>query len=164
LCIYPVFDVTSSSTDGETIEISIDNPTVDITFTGSPSVTPSVTQSIVGTTVLQNAELTQVHYQWLNDDGAEGSASSVDGAEDDPASGFANGTIRRLRMQVANQGSTSSIPVQLRLEYGAKVTTCDAVGSWTDVGAVGGDRSEEHTSELQSRSDLVCRLLLEKKK
>src|SRR2546421_3052072 len=27
-----------------------------------------------------------------------------------------------------------------------------------------GTRSEEHTSELQSRSDLVCRLLLEKKK
>src|SRR3982751_4629648 len=25
------------------------------------------------------------------------------------------------------------------------------------------ERSEEHTSELQSRSDLVCRLLLEKK-
>src|SRR5438067_7685971 len=28
----------------------------------------------------------------------------------------------------------------------------------------GGQRSEEHTSELQSRFDLVCRLLLEKKK
>src|SRR5437868_8375355 len=27
-----------------------------------------------------------------------------------------------------------------------------------------GERSEEHTSELQSRLDLVCRLLLEKKK
>src|SRR5699024_11684518 len=27
-----------------------------------------------------------------------------------------------------------------------------------------GPRSEEHTSELQSRFDLVCRLLLEKKK
>src|SRR5699024_12013648 len=26
------------------------------------------------------------------------------------------------------------------------------------------DRSEEHTSELQSRFDIVCRLLLEKKK
>src|SRR5260221_6146573 len=26
------------------------------------------------------------------------------------------------------------------------------------------DRSEEHTSELQSHSDIVCRLLLEKKK
>src|SRR6266496_4525305 len=30
--------------------------------------------------------------------------------------------------------------------------------------AVRGLRSEEHTSELQSRRDLVCRLLLEKKK
>src|SRR5216683_6652537 len=30
--------------------------------------------------------------------------------------------------------------------------------------AMGPARSEEHTSELQSRSDLVCRLLLEKKK
>src|SRR5699024_12810251 len=29
---------------------------------------------------------------------------------------------------------------------------------------VTGGRSEEHTSELQSRFDLVCRLLLEKKK
>src|SRR5438874_6583093 len=31
-------------------------------------------------------------------------------------------------------------------------------------GARAGRRSEEHTSELQSRRDLVCRLLLEKKK
>src|SRR5438132_2193328 len=32
------------------------------------------------------------------------------------------------------------------------------------AGAAGLARSEEHTSELQSHSDLVCRLLLEKKK
>src|SRR5260370_31580989 len=31
-------------------------------------------------------------------------------------------------------------------------------------GAGGGRRSEEHTSELQSHLNLVCRLLLEKKK
>src|SRR2546430_13339908 len=31
-------------------------------------------------------------------------------------------------------------------------------------GAAGRERSEEHTSELQSQSNLVCRLLLEKKK
>src|SRR5438874_9764553 len=37
----------------------------------------------------------------------------------------------------------------------------DAFASiWRRAGA----RSEEHTSELQSRRDLVCRLLLEKKK
>src|SRR2546430_11576080 len=32
------------------------------------------------------------------------------------------------------------------------------------LGLVGHERSEEHTSELQSQSNLVCRLLLEKKK
>src|SRR5438132_7279533 len=32
------------------------------------------------------------------------------------------------------------------------------------TGATSRSRSEEHTSELQSHSDLVCRLLLEKKK
>src|SRR5438445_6865903 len=32
------------------------------------------------------------------------------------------------------------------------------------IGVVGIQRSEEHTSELQSRQYLVCRLLLEKKK
>src|SRR5687768_18338148 len=32
------------------------------------------------------------------------------------------------------------------------------------VGVMGDERSEEHTSELQSRLHLVCRLLLEKKK
>src|SRR5437868_12256684 len=39
--------------------------------------------------------------------------------------------------------------------------------AWTDrdlLTALVRDRSEEHTSELQSRFDLVCRLLLEKKK
>src|SRR2546430_7616707 len=34
----------------------------------------------------------------------------------------------------------------------------------TNVVRHGGPRSEEHTSELQSQSNLVCRLLLEKKK
>src|SRR2546427_6387990 len=38
-------------------------------------------------------------------------------------------------------------------------------GSWTVSGTrPRGGRSEEHTSELQSQSNLVCRLLLEKKK
>src|SRR5256886_10193118 len=39
--------------------------------------------------------------------------------------------------------------------------------SWIGMGinsSVSSQRSEEHTSELQSQSNLVCRLLLEKKK
>src|SRR5438034_5756302 len=43
------------------------------------------------------------------------------------------------------------------------VTEAGTPGVGTIKSAVG-LRSEEHTSELQSHSDLVCRLLLEKKK
>src|SRR5438105_10984760 len=39
---------------------------------------------------------------------------------------------------------------------------CLIIWAWRDLSAI--ERSEEHTSELQSRVDLVCRLLLEKKK
>src|SRR2546430_11514883 len=44
---------------------------------------------------------------------------------------------------------------------------CQYAGWQIAVGkffAMGSGRSEEHTSELQSQSNLVCRLLLEKKK
>src|SRR5436309_11924013 len=34
---------------------------------------------------------------------------------------------------------------------------------WIPLPLIGSVRSEEHTSELQSRENLVCRLLLEKK-
>src|SRR5438105_8490555 len=47
------------------------------------------------------------------------------------------------------------------------VSEVQATGSWLillRLGFLSGTRSEEHTSELQSRVDLVCRLLLEKKK
>src|SRR5438034_6612697 len=49
-------------------------------------------------------------------------------------------------------------------------STPEKVGAWKgDLKTawkmpIGEGRSEEHTSELQSHSDLVCRLLLEKKK
>src|SRR2546427_13024324 len=39
-----------------------------------------------------------------------------------------------------------------------------SAGSHLDRRQAVGQRSEEHTSELQSQSNLVCRLLLEKKK
>ena len=41
---------------------------------------------------------------------------------------------------------------------GSRRVQAVAVGGPSEIGR----RSEEHTSELQSRSDLVCRLLLEK--
>src|SRR5206468_4129588 len=64
-------------------------------------------------------------------------------------------TVRRWRNRCAiGRRSTGR---RLRL------TSATGSGGWGS-GRAGRRRSEEHTSELQSRSDLVCRLLLEKKK
>src|SRR5690349_22025038 len=52
------------------------------------------------------------------------------------------------------------------LACGTAVVSTESVGVEQTLGDVVAmvERSEEHTSELQSRRDLVCRLLLEKKK
>src|SRR5690606_41427363 len=49
---------------------------------------------------------------------------------------------------------------------GADATSIEAppVSPNAKSGQIAAPRSEEHTSELQSRENLVCRLLLEKKK
>src|SRR5438034_5486169 len=49
-------------------------------------------------------------------------------------------------------------------DYDPPVTIPQQVNQNNNYAAVFSLRSEEHTSELQSHSDLVCRLLLEKKK
>src|SRR2546428_13119002 len=61
-----------------------------------------------------------------------------------------------------------ALPISDTLPSGLTATGLAGTG-WTCVLATltctrSDTRSEEHTSELQSRSDLVCRLLLEKKK
>src|SRR5437588_3637646 len=52
---------------------------------------------------------------------------------------------------------------QQRENWGAKVIDRLAADLKREFPDMKDERSEEHTSELQSHSDLVCRLLLEKK-
>src|SRR5690606_41680665 len=56
--------------------------------------------------------------------------------------------------------------VATRVQHAAAVVGGDVLRlhAQRDQHVQAGDRSEEHTSELQSRENLVCRLLLEKKK
>src|SRR5437773_5033494 len=53
-----------------------------------------------------------------------------------------------------------------RMAAKMSVSSCSdfATGATNGGSRSSGERSEEHTSELQSHHDLVCRLLLEKKK
>src|SRR5690349_23919192 len=58
------------------------------------------------------------------------------------------------------------IPATAAARLGAPCTSCGSSCTRSPARATrsSAKRSEEHTSELQSRRDLVCRLLLEKKK
>src|SRR5438874_7297710 len=65
------------------------------------------------------------------------------------------------------QGGACTAGTPLNCNDGNPCTTdsCDPVAACQHPAVANGtSRSEEHTSELQSRRDLVCRLLLEKKK
>src|SRR2546422_916504 len=85
------------------------------------------------------------------------------GAQNAPVTAQAPDTAT-VRLHISRM-TCGSCPTTARLAlkklpgvYGATVTLDDSLG------VVRYDRSEEHTSELQSRLHLVCRLLLEKKK
>src|SRR6266511_6310434 len=62
----------------------------------------------------------------------------------------------------APHGTTDSATDVIGLELARRTGFGSAVA--TGFGKLDAERSEEHTSELQSRENLVCRLLLEKKK
>src|SRR5216683_4189643 len=66
--------------------------------------------------------------------------------------------IERFAGRLADRGSLYELERDLYFARSADA----AFGAVSRLGTR--ERSEEHTSELQSRSDLVCRLLLEKKK
>src|SRR5437588_9071793 len=80
-----------------------------------------------------------------------------------------------FRSQVTPSPEVFEVRRRLKLDYGKidyvmygstpivlDVNKTMGAGNVVDLAVV--ERSEEHTSELQSHSDLVCRLLLEKKK
>src|SRR5207249_9496421 len=58
----------------------------------------------------------------------------------------------------------SATPVTITATLNGKSASGSLTVAPTALKSLSISRSEEHTSELQSRFDLVCRLLLEKKK
>src|SRR5207249_5475646 len=79
-----------------------------------------------------------------------------------PATGWPNGA-RGLGPLTAPSISAASSTVRATGPVTCRVSHTQSLGPWPAPSRTR-RRSEEHTSELQSRFDLVCRLLLEKKK
>jgi hypothetical protein len=137
LCAYVVLDVTGA-TNGETLDIEITNATVDVTIS-SGTTAPSSPQALSGSTTLQSPTLVQARYHFRNDNGSEtGATSATAGVQDTPVTGVRKNDTVRIRMEVSNEGLQPSNGATYRLEFGQRSTTCAAIASWTDVGAVGG--------------------------
>src|SRR3712207_7808141 len=78
-------------------------------------------------------------------------------------------TLFRSSVRVRGGGTPEVGPEQLvgtvqQVELRHRVAVAVAAADETRPSLAAAPRSEEHTSELQSRQYLVCRLLLEKKK
>src|SRR3712207_7001162 len=72
--------------------------------------------------------------------------------------------FRSSTLQLAAQNANTQIGVGVDEINGIVTRIATLNKNIASAGAYPGERSEEHTSELQSRQYLVCRLLLEKKK
>ncbi|MEX0931667.1 MAG: hypothetical protein WDZ88_02870 [Candidatus Paceibacterota bacterium] len=154
MCVYVVLDAKDEITDGETLEIEITDPSSDIVISDNPTISPGTAVALEGTTGFNDDFLVQTGYHWRNDDGSEsGATSATGGVEGVTLNGLRKTDTTRLRLQVANEGGTTTPDTVLRLEYGTKITTCSAVSGWTDVGAVGGDWDMSDSTFLTDGDD-----------
>src|SRR5690606_41939573 len=82
-----------------------------------------------------------------------------------PAASTVCGPVKRASAQygviLGDAATRASIPARLFPTTSSLRATTAGRSIWTSPAWT--PRSEEHTSELQSRENLVCRLLLEKK-
>lgn len=154
MCVYVVLDVLKAAADGSTMEIQITNPSTDVLVSGGVTALPATAQVISGATDIKDSNLTQTHYHWRYDDGNEtGATSRTGGQEDTPLTALQQNIPRRLRFGVSNEGSTSSLPTTLRLEYAVDPGTCSAATGWTDVGAVNDDWNMTDSSFVTDGTD-----------
>src|SRR4051812_49787751 len=94
--------------------------------------------------------------------------------EDRPTSSVAHASTRGARRRTPASASSTATPTvestpppsMIRCVGPQSVTSCPNSRCQTSSSGkpTSANRSEEHTSELQSHVNLVCRLLLEKKK
>src|SRR5690606_39510684 len=100
---------------------------------------------------------------------AEGTASAQEHAGHHDQAVAGGGIAAEGWMGMVDRGSNADVNASHLAEDGdaLHIKTGPSVAYWRPENTASGTyrvRSEEHTSELQSRENLVCRLLLEKKK
>jgi len=128
LCFYVVLDVESSALNNDSVDIIIDDPSIDVTV-DSGDVLPDTSIYLNDTTLLlKPAELNQVHYRFRNDDNNESNASWIE--EIDYPTQVKKENPIRLRFEISNEGAQASEYFNYRIEYGEKINNCADIISW----------------------------------
>ena len=149
LCVYPVLDVGYGAGNGETIDLEIATPGLGDVTVSTGTVNPNTAVALEGSTTIRKAAFDQTHYHWRNDDGTEaGASSATGGSEDTPVTAVLKTETQRVRMEVSNVGATTSTSTVFGLEYAERVTTCNAVASWTSIDSSGGAWAISDTANL----------------
>lgn len=138
LCLYVVYTVSSAVSNDETLDIFISNAAQDVTIS-SGSVSPASLVDLAGITTFVTDDLSQAAYHWRNDDGDEdGATSATNGTENTTKENLRQETPIRLRIGMANEGSSTTQPYQYRLEYALRVSSCGSASGWQNVADSGG--------------------------
>ena len=140
LCLYPVLDVTTNALSGETLELQITQGS-DVLLGGVDFVhIHSEPLELPNTTTFTAPLLTQTHYHWRLDNGSESGAGSATGDNEDTVlTNFPEGTPQRIRVEVSNEGISTSSATVFRLEYALRNASCAATTEgWTNVASLDG--------------------------
>jgi hypothetical protein len=152
VCLYVVLTTATTTPDVRTLAVRIADPVNDIVVSGI-DVSPA-TPIAFGTTTIVNPVLTQTGYHWRNDDGTEsGATSATAGNENTPLTQLPKSTPRRLRLQVSTEGSTSTLPVSLGLQYATAAPTCAAATTWAAVSTSSDDWQLADASLVSDATD-----------
>lgn len=154
LCVYVIADVQSGANAGDTIDIQMTDPSVDVVAASSPVISPTSALSISGAGTVQKVDLRQMRFHWRNDNGSEsGATSATGGTEGTNLSAIGKLVPKRLRFEISNEGNKTSASKQYRIEYAPKSSSCGASSGWTDVGASGGDWDMFNSSNITDGND-----------
>jgi hypothetical protein len=153
LCVYVVYDTTDRARNGQTIAIGLANGGADVVVSAG-TVSPTTPIVFASSTVIEAGVVDQFGYHFRFDNGTETTATSyTSGNANTPVSDFLINDDIRLRLGVHNTGVATTALQSYRLEFGIKITTCEAVGVWTPVGASSDSWDMKPSSHLTDGSN-----------
>jgi len=123
---------------------------------------PAITDAALEFSAIDEKTLRKIAMSYGGDENILGNAVLLVNKNDLIAFGDVRGADKKSVYEITPDASNPNAGILKDGGLSVRYVINSALKALSDAATVATTRSEEHTSELQSRSDLVCRLLLEK--